>query len=82
MKTAWEKPAWEKLIERYCPPDKQICNCRDAYYTLVVDGAYRDGKLEPAWRCEFGCQANKAAAREFVAKAVIKEFNLDGKPNG
>lgn len=69
---------WESLIERFRPHDKRICNCGDAYYTLVDNAAYGANGWEPAWICEHGCSANKIHARDHVAKCVLPLIIKDG----
>ncbi len=72
---------WEKLIVRYLPPspEKRICNCRQAYATLLppeTSRAYCGGKPIAAFICLYGCSANQISARSHVATCVVKEFKL------
>ena len=69
---------WQELIRRYCPADRRVCNCGDAYYTLFPDGAYRlqpDGSIitEPHWACDAGCGANQIFSRDYVAKCIMDQ---------
>lgn len=66
---------WQALVARFCPADKRVCNCGDAYYTLLPpekSGTTRDGAPVEAWVCQYGCGANKIAARDHVATEVSK----------
>lgn len=74
---------WQALVERFCPPDKRICNCRDAYYTLFPASSMKasvahmvDGNVVHEyvahWGCQHGCQANQLFARDHVAKCVAE----------
>jgi hypothetical protein len=72
---------WERLVELYCPHDRRVCNCRQAYETFMsatesgiqrmIDGHWT---AVPGWRCKHGCGANQCDAKEIVARGVLKHF--------
>jgi hypothetical protein len=64
---------WQKLIEIYAK-DKKICNCRRAYRTLRVNGAWLDGKQIDCWVCEGGCHSAQIIAQDRVAEQVLKHL--------
>jgi hypothetical protein len=67
---------WEKLIKRYADKKHIPCNCKQAYYK---DGSVTyydnmDGIEKPLGVCEYGCQANQYAVKDYIAKKVLKEL--------
>ena len=54
---------WQALIREFCPTDKQPCNCGNAYAVL----------MNGLWRCEHGCGAGCAFAREYIADCIIAQ---------
>ena len=74
---------WERLIGAYAD-DKEICNCRQAYYTVCPGGEQRTcaGCYTPGDRshtyCEYGCSANQLIAKEEIAEKVWKDMEHDG----
>jgi len=66
--------SWQKLVLHYSR-GRKICNCREAYAGKVE--GYQDGRRIQMWGCPNGCGANQIDAREFVAKKVIDEFNMN-----
>jgi hypothetical protein len=66
---------WQKLIEIYAD-GKRICNCRRAYSTLRVNGAWLGEKRVDHWACEGGCGSAQMIAQDYVAEQVVKELKL------
>lgn len=66
---------WRSLIERFCPADKRICNCGEAYYTFFPASerkAFVAGEPVDHWGCRHGCQAAQYQAKMHVAHEVTK----------
>jgi hypothetical protein len=66
------REAWETLVVRYAA-GREICNCRQAYYTPAKDEEERRRYGERS--CASGCQANQYAAREEIARRVLEELD-------
>ncbi len=69
------RDAWEELIEQYAD-GRQICNCRQAYYTPCGHGIDAEG----VWRtdmmaCQYGCSANIYGVRADIAKRVLNDLS-------
>jgi hypothetical protein len=55
----------------------RVCNCRQGYETLRPASAklcMRDGQWVEVWMCPSGCSAAQFAAREHVARQVLKDL--------
>ena len=73
----WFKPRsnYEKLVERYAD-GKQLCNCRQAYYTNCGHG-YKDGiDRTDLPTCQHGCSSNQITATEYIADKICEEFKI------
>lgn len=72
--------AWKTLIKRYAD-GKIVCNCGEAYYSLCGrGGVWQDGdwvQRNDLLACEHGCSSNQLSAKEYVAKCVLSELNID-----
>ena len=78
---AYQEP-WKKLIVRYLPDDKRVCNCEMAYYTLIKNHPRAPGR--EWWGCQNGCEWNKSDAGYHIAAKAVEELGLheSENPNG
>lgn len=59
---------WEVLVERYVPDGKRVCNCSQAYETLMDKGPNAGH-----WVCEYGCSATIGFTRDYIASRVLED---------
>jgi hypothetical protein len=69
---------WRKLIKRYAN-GKPLCNCDEAYYTPCGKGYDETGaRRDDMLACEWGCQANQHAVKDYIAGQVLTELKKLG----
>lgn len=64
---------FEKLIERYAD-GREICNCRDAYYTNCGHARVNGREIFNHPTCQHGCSAAQINAKEYIADRVMAEL--------
>jgi hypothetical protein len=73
---------WEKLVERY-KDDRQVCNCRHAWYTRIGEEVSRWTGDRWVWEpnqdpcaCHSGCQNNLYRCMNEIGERIAAELGI------